>query len=166
MAIGSRADAGASHGCDIRDVPVPSALAHPRPSVGHGLSLRARRAVAGCAAFVGLGAVYGGVSLLTDAEGFGMREEWLDGSPFPDYTVPGVVLLAGIGGGMLLTVALALRDHRLAAPLALGEGVGVCLFLAVETATIGLRSGAQLVLLPAVGLPAVVLAVLGARSFR
>jgi hypothetical protein len=32
-------------------------------------------------AFIGVGALFGGYGLLADAEGLGMEEEWLDGSP-------------------------------------------------------------------------------------
>jgi hypothetical protein len=34
---------------------------------------------------VGIGALFGGYGLLDDAEGLGMRDSWLEGSPFPDY---------------------------------------------------------------------------------
>lgn len=58
-------------------------------------------------AWVCAGALFGGYGLLSDAEGLGARQSWLQGSPFPDYTIPGLFLLIVIGGGMLLTAVSA-----------------------------------------------------------
>lgn len=117
-------------------------------------------------AFVAVGAAYGGARLLIDAEAFGMRESWLDGSPFADYTVPGLALLAGIGGGMAIAWALALRRDRRAPAAAVLMGAALAVFLAVETAVIGYRAAVQLFLIVAMGVPAVVLMALGARAGR
>src|SRR5690349_16570328 len=83
------------------------------------LSSRRRIVVAMLELFLGIGALYGGISLLVDAEGFGMKESWLDGSPFADYLIPGLFLLVVIGGGMLVAAALALAGSSRAAPAAL-----------------------------------------------
>ena len=53
-------------------------------------SRRARWGIAAIEIVVGLGAVYGGYSLLSNAEGLGAKQAWLEGSVFPDYTVPGL----------------------------------------------------------------------------
>ena len=65
---------------------------------------------------VGVGAIFGGYGLLSDAEGLGAKQAWLDGSVFPDYTVPGLFLLVVIGGGMLTAAAITvfLRATRCA----------------------------------------------------
>jgi hypothetical protein len=60
--------------------------------------------------------VLGGWGLLSDAEGLGVRGSWLDGTPFPNYTVPGLVLLVVIGGGMLTTTIVTCINSRFAAP--------------------------------------------------
>ena len=106
-----------------------------------------RWVVASVAGFVGVGAFFGGYGLLSDAEGLGAKAEWLDGSPFPDYRIPGVVLLVVIGGGMLLTALLALRRSRLAGVAALTMGVALLTWGLVETVTIGYQGIAQVVLL-------------------
>jgi peptidoglycan/LPS O-acetylase OafA/YrhL len=103
--------------------------------------------VVATAGIVGIGALFGGYGLLSDAEGLGAKEAWLEGTPFPDYTVPGIVLLVVIGGGMLATAAAALRRTRVAAPAALAMGLALLVWGGVETITIGYRGGGQLLLL-------------------
>lgn len=104
------------------------------------------------------GAMYGGYGLLADAGGLGVREAWLNGGPFPDYTIPGLFLLIVIGGGMLLTaVCAALRLPRTRS-LALAMSAILLGWGIVETAVIGYRGGPQLALLALfVALPAVLL---------
>ena len=92
-----------------------------------------------------------------------MKRTWLDGSPFPDYTIPGVFLLVVIGGGMLAAAALALTGSGWAARVALGMGVVVLAFLVIETTVIGYHGATQLPLLVTTALPAMALIVLGAR---
>ena len=41
---------------------------------------------------LGVGALYGGFSLMTDATGFGVKPEWLAESPFKNYLLPGLIL--------------------------------------------------------------------------
>ena len=129
----------------------------------HRVGSGVRRALVALELFVGIGAVYGGIELLVDAEGFGMKEAWLDGTPFPDYTVPGLVLLVVIGGGMIATAAIKLAGSRLAAPV---MGAAVLVFLAVETVAIGYHGATQLPLLVTTGLAALAVIVLGARLGR
>ena len=116
---------------------------------------------------VGIGALFGGYGLLTDPEGLGVEASWLEGTPFPDYTVPGAVLVVVIGGGMLATAASAWVASRFAGIAALAMGIVLLAWGAVETITIGYRGGAQLVLLGmfVIG-PAVPLVKLGWSSVR
>ena len=106
-----------------------------------------RWTIAAVSGLVGVGAIFGGYGLLSDAEGLGVRRAWLEGSPFPDYRVPGLVLLVLIGGGMLTTGVLALRRSRFAGPAALAMGAALLLWGLVETVTIGYQGSAQLLLL-------------------
>jgi hypothetical protein len=108
---------------------------------------RRRRILAVVALAVGVGAVFGGWGLLSDAEGLGAKAEWLDGSLFPDYRIPGLFLLIVLGGGMLLLALLALRRSPLAGPAALAMGAVLLIWGLVETATIGYQGAAQLLLL-------------------
>ncbi|MFN8108723.1 MAG: hypothetical protein U0Y82_02600 [Thermoleophilia bacterium] len=115
------------------------------------------------ALFVGIGAIDGGISLLVDAEGFGVRESWLHGSPFSDYTVPGLVLLVVIGGGCTALAALAVLGRRATRPAALAMGVILLCWLGVETLVIGFHGAWQLVLVGVIGLCALALIVLHRR---
>lgn len=133
--------------------------------VDSSLSRRAGLAVTAVAGVVGLGAVYGGVGLLVDAEALGVEQSWLEETLFPDYRLPGVVLLVVVGGGMLLTALSALRRSRLAGLAALGMGVTLLAWGAVETLTIGYQGVAQLVLLSVfVIAPALPLITIGLRA--
>ena len=111
------------------------------------LTGRARVAVIAIGGVIGVGALFGGYGLLSDAEGLGVKESWLEGTPFADYRVPGLVLLAVIGGGMLLTATSALLRSRFGGLAALTMGLTLLVWGAVETITIGYRGAAQLVLL-------------------
>lgn len=129
-------------------------------------NMRTRRLVAGIEATVGLGALYGGVELVHDAEGFGAKRAWLAGSVFPDYTIPGFVLAIVIGGGMLVAAALTLVGGRYTAAAALAMGLVLLCWGTVETVTLGLVGGAQIALLSAfVVAPGIALTLFGARAF-
>ena len=60
--------------------------------------------------FNGAGAVYGGVNLISHPNGssIGLPLQLLDGTPFVDYTLPGIVLLIANGALSLLTAAFVL----------------------------------------------------------
>lgn len=113
---------------------------------------------------MGIGAVGGGLALLHDAEGFGIDEAWLSNSPFPDYRIPAVFLMVVIGGGMLVTAALALSNHSLAGYSSLAMGAILILWLAVETLVIGLRGPQQVVLLVLCGASGFTLYVAGRQT--
>ena len=126
------------------------------------LSGRRRVVVAAVAGFVGVGALFGGYGLLSDAEGLGAKEAWLEGTPFPDYRVPAVVLLTVVGGGMLVTAASALMRSRYAGFAASVMGATLVVWGVVESITIGYRGAAQLGLLAVfVVVPAVSLLKIG-----
>lgn len=101
----------------------------------------------GIAVAVAVGATFGGWGLLSDAEGLGVRTSWLEGSPFPDYVVPGVVLLVVVGGGMAATAVAALRRSRFAGAAAAAMGGVLLVWGTVETLTIGYRGLPQILLL-------------------
>ena len=64
-------------------------------------------------ALVSLSAVVGGVAIVAGAIQFPL--EWLQGTPFSDYTIPGLVLAIVVGGSSLVAAATILT----------GRGVGV-----------------------------------------
>lgn len=65
-------------------------------------------------AFVALTAIGGGVAMVATLDRF--PPEWLRGSPFADYSIPGLIL-AGVVGGSAAAAAVALwRRPRLGVP--------------------------------------------------
>jgi len=76
---------------------------------------RTRKWLLGILLFNGIGAVFGGIGLLTDS--LGAPATLLAGTPFTDYTIPGWVLLIAVGGTSL-GAAFALWKHVRQAALA------------------------------------------------
>ena len=60
--------------------------------------------------FVALGAIAGGIGLLTGAIPASL--EGLQGSPFVDYTIPALSLMVIVGGGMLVAAATILSGRE------------------------------------------------------
>jgi len=108
---------------------------------------RTRAVTIAVAVIVGIAALYGCLGLLIDAQRLGARDSWLDGSPFPNFIVPGLVLGVVIGGGALTTAAMAARRTRLARPAAFAMGLTLLAWGLVETLTIGYRGIPQVVLI-------------------
>jgi len=71
-----------------------------------------RYVLGGLLAFGALNAFGGGYYGLSGAEG--VPTEWLEGSPFSDYTVPSVILLVVGGSFLVAAVAVFALTHRLA----------------------------------------------------
>lgn len=131
------------------------------------LTLRRRLVLVATELVVGIGALFGGYGLLADAEGLGAEQSWLDGSPFSDYRIPGLVLLVVVGGGLLTAAALAALGHRFAAGAALAMGVVLLAWGVVETLTIGWQGPPQVVMLAVFVLaPAAVLIGIGRAALR
>jgi hypothetical protein len=79
---------------------------------------------------VAANAIGGGLYGLLGAEG--VPPEWLDGSPFETYLIPSLVLLVVVGGTMAVAAAALLLHHRRAPELAIGAGVVLLVWLAIE----------------------------------
>jgi hypothetical protein len=86
-------------------------------------------------------------------------KEWLEGSPFSDYFIPSVILFVVVGGSFLLAAIAVFARWRIARLLAVGAGVVVLGWLAVQVAVIGYVSWMQ----PATAVAAVVVLALAAR---
>jgi len=89
--------------------------------------------------FQGLTGVIGGLELARDPSGATLRIplQWLEGSPFADYLVPGLVLLTVLGLVPLL-VAYGLWNRRpWSRAGALFVGLSLIAWLAVEIAVVG-----------------------------
>jgi hypothetical protein len=130
------------------------------------LALTTRLLLGGLEAFIAIGALYGGIRLLVDPEGFGLKQAWLAGSPFSSYTIPAVFLLVMIAGGMIAAALLALWASELAALAGFSMGVTLLAFLIVETWVIGFHSATQIPLLVSTGMPAGALVALGSKCLH
>src|SRR5260370_34742622 len=74
-------------------------------------------------ACIGLGAIGGGIALLIGAFGQWLPVAWLRGTPFNDYTIPGLILTIVVGGGMLLAAATQFIQREWAVCLSAAMGL-------------------------------------------
>lgn len=109
--------------------------------------------------FVGVWAVIGGVGLVTGAIPFlRMPAEYLQGTPFTDYTIPGLLLLLVVGGSFLFAAATILTGREVGVLASALAGLAVIGFEAVEApiidryATVLATSVPQQVLMAALGM--------------
>lgn len=88
--------------------------------------------------FIGLGAIGGGIAILTNAFNFDrwLPVAWLKGVPFSDYTIPGLLLLIVIGGGMLLAASTIFVRREWTVLLSAAMGLVMIGFEAFEVAII------------------------------
>ncbi|MGC4105407.1 MAG: hypothetical protein QM753_03495 [Thermomicrobiales bacterium] len=87
-----------------------------------------------CCASWGISAVLGGVALVAGI--LPIPDSLLDGSPFPDYTIPGLALTAVGIGSLLCGIALPKRQRRTVL-VAGALGIAQMVFLGVELIVIG-----------------------------
>ena len=107
--------------------------------------------------FGAVNAFGGGYYGLSGAKG--VPTEWLNGSPFPDYFVPSLILLVVVGGSFIVAAMAVLTGLRIARLAALAAGIVVLGWLAVQLAIIGYVSWMQ----PTTALAGVLVLVLGSR---
>jgi hypothetical protein len=117
----------------------PSAAVHPIRAIPRPELHLAGKLCLGFLAFLALGALGGAAFLVTSPDGSAMQ--WtlsmLDGSPFTDFFVPGLILGGLFGVGSLAVVAMGIARWRVAPFLAFALGVGQMIWIAVELAIIG-----------------------------
>ena len=112
--------------------------------------------------FVGLWAVIGGVGLMTGAIPFLlMPVEYLQGTPFSDYTIPGLLLLIVVGGSFLFAAATILTGREVGVLASALAGLIVIGFEAVEVAIIDRYA----IVLPNAVPQQVIMSVLGLACF-
>lgn len=85
--------------------------------------------------FLGATAVAGGAALITGW--IKMPASSLTGSPFSDYTIPGVLLVIAVGGTAMLAAWLVHLGARTGVPASLVAGGTIIVFEAVEWSVIG-----------------------------
>jgi peptidoglycan/LPS O-acetylase OafA/YrhL len=96
-------------------------------------------ALLGVLLFQGASGVGGGLGLVLDPTGasLGIPAAWRDGSPFPDYRTPGLVLLVPLGIGPLAVAWSVLRRRVWAWSASLLVGAALLVWLGVEVAVVG-----------------------------
>ncbi len=87
---------------------------------------------------LGLGALAGGIALLMATDGSVMHFDTglLDGSPFTDFFIPGLILGGLFGVGSLVVAVAGLRHARLAPFVAFAIGCAQMIWIVVELAVI------------------------------
>jgi len=73
----------------------------------------------------------------------GVPAEWLAGSPFRDYFIPGLILFVVVGGSFLIGAIAVFARFRIARLAAFSAGVIVFGWLVVQIAIIGYVSWMQ-----------------------
>lgn len=105
---------------------------------------------------VGLFAVAGGWFMLTG--NMELQQDWLQKTPFVDWTVPGIALLLLPGVGELIAASAVLLKWRYARPLAVISGLGLVAWILVQLLWMQVFHP---VMHPLIGTIGVVIAVLG-----
>jgi hypothetical protein len=102
---------------------------------------RIRMALGLLLAFVALNAFGGGYFGMSGAEG--VPREWLEGSPFKDYFIPGLFLFVIVGGSFLSAAIAVFARFPKARIFAVGAAILVLAWLVVQIAFIGYVSWMQ-----------------------
>lgn len=91
-----------------------------------------------CLLFLGVSAVYGGLSLVLDPTGgiLGLPFEWIQETVFGTYLVPGLVLLGLLGIGSFVVAYGTIRRAPWAWPAGIGLGVATIVWIVVQLATV------------------------------
>mgnify|MGYP006283868997 FL=1 len=102
--------------------------------------------------FQGMSGVFGGAGLVIDPTGNMMRMplRWLEGSPFGNYLVPGIILLLVLGVFPLVVSWYLRKPSRNAWLGALITAGGLLVWLAVQVSIIGYQPRPPLQLIYAV----------------
>ncbi len=95
--------------------------------------------------FNGLSGLAGGYGLIADpsAASLGMELSWLEGTPFNDYLIPGIVLLTFNGLGNTIAAILSLRKNKYMNEVAVFFGFGMMIWIASQVLWIGHKSFLQ-----------------------
>jgi hypothetical protein len=94
-----------------------------------------------------VGGIPSGVGMVRDpVNNIGMPLSMLEGSPFGDYLIPGLILLIVLGVFPLIVLYGLIRRHRWAWWLALAVGAGLVIWIATEIALLGFLPGTGIVL--------------------
>ena len=89
-------------------------------------------------AFIGLGALGGGFMLVRDPSGSTLElpMSFLEGSPFPDFLIPGMFLLAVNGVGSIIGAGLSFTRRRYAQEIAIVLGAILVAWIVIQVVII------------------------------
>lgn len=87
-------------------------------------------------AFVALTAIGGGIALLSGAEANRFPLEWLQGTPFQDYTIPALLLAIAVGGSALVASIAIFTGRNAGALAAMIAGLILASYIVVEVLTL------------------------------
>ena len=89
-------------------------------------------------AFIGLGALGGGFMLVRDPSGsaLGVPLSLLEGSPFPNFFIPGMFLLAVNGVGSIIGAGLSFTRRRYAQEIAIVLGAILVAWIVIQVVII------------------------------
>ena len=91
---------------------------------------RVRWALVALLVLVAVNAVYGGIGLMVD--GIGMPSDWLTGTPFDSWLLPGLALLATVAVPQAVVAGMVIAGHRRAALAAVLAGAGLVAWIVVQ----------------------------------
>jgi hypothetical protein len=92
--------------------------------------------------FGALTTLAGGIGLLTGA--IAAPLQWLEGSPFVDYTIPGLALALIVGGSMFLAAATIFTGRETGVLVSGFAGLAMMIFEIVEASVIDPYAGSSL----------------------
>jgi len=89
-------------------------------------------------AFIGLGALGGGFMLVRDPSGSALELpiSLLEGSPFPDFLIPGIFLLAVNGVGSMIGAGLSFTRRQYAQEIAIVLGAILVAWIVIQVVII------------------------------
>ena len=89
-------------------------------------------------AIIGIGAMGGGFMLVKDPSGIalGVPLSLLEGSPFPNFLIPGIFLLAVNGVGSMIGAGLSFRRRRYAQEIAIVLGAILAAWILIQVVII------------------------------
>jgi len=82
--------------------------------------------------FIALTAIGGGIALLTGAEANRFPIEWLEGTPFKNYTIPALLLAIAVGGSSLVACVTIITSREVSIVVSTLAGLIMMGYIAVE----------------------------------
>ena len=90
---------------------------------------------------IGVAALGGGLNAMLGARG--VPREWLQGSPFKTYLIPGLFLFLVVGGSMLVAAGLLLAESSAARLMSVEAGIVLVAWIVAQVSIIGRRHWMQ-----------------------